>query len=295
MTFVLAYALPSDPARVIAGPGASEADIDRIQAALGLGRPLPVTLLDQAARTLSGDLGHSSNYDRDVLPLLLERLPATMELAIAGLALGSVLGIALGVRAAGRPGRLSDTIAHAGSLALLAVPAFWLGNLLRYGLASMPQIDWGVTLFPIGGYRPLDPWYLALPAATLALGVTAAYARLARVLVRDELASDYVRTARAKGVGQRSVLLRHALPNATPALLAQLGTDFGAFLGGVAIVEQVFDWPGVGRLAVEAIETGDIALIMGTVLFAGFWVIVINVAIDLFLTLWDPRVRLEGG
>jgi peptide/nickel transport system permease protein len=171
------------------------------------------------------------------------------------------------------------------------MPAFWLGSMLRHYLAFEPHQLWGWSIFPIADYRPLDPLSLALPALTLGLGGAAYYARIARTTMLGELGLPYLQTARAKGLPERDVIWRHALANVMPSLLAQAGLDLAAFLGGVAIVEQVFNWPGIGRLAVLSIQRLDVSLILGTVLLGTFITVVVNLLIDLVIVLRDPRLK----
>lgn len=291
LTFLLAYVAPVDPARAIAGIHAPAEAVERIRHALGLDQPLPAQLASYLGRVIQGDFGHSYQQDRDVLPLLLERFPATLQLALAGIALELLIGLPLGVVAATRRGSLFDRLATVVTSILVAAPAFWVGYVLLDLVAFQPQVRFGVEILPIGGYEPLDLRYLALPALTLGLSGAAYYARLARAVVRDELQHDYIRTARAKGLSQRQAAWRHAVPNALPPILTQLGLDLGFFLGGVVIIEEVFSWPGIGQLAVESVVTADIPLLMGTVLFATLCIVLANLLIDVAYALVNPRIR----
>jgi peptide/nickel transport system permease protein len=175
---------------------------------------------------------------------------------------------------------------------LVAAPSFLVGYLLLNFLAFQPQVLAHVEIFPIGGYRPLDPRYVALPALTLAFAAAAYYTRLTRTTMIDELSKDYLRTARAKGVAERPILWRHAFRNALGPILSQVGLDFGFFLGGVVVVERIFSWPGIGKLAVDSIVTADVPLILGTVLFGTLCVVLANLAVDIIQVIIDPRVRL---
>jgi peptide/nickel transport system permease protein len=291
ITFFLLYALPADPARAIAGPHANAASVAQIRAALGLNDPWLVQLVRYLGRLLHGDLGHSIKQDRDVLPLLLSRLPATLQLALAGIAVEVGIGLPLGIVAARRPNSPADRAATIGTSILVAAPSFWVGYLLLNALAFQPKIHLGIDLFPNGGYQPLDLRYLALPALTLGFSGAAYYARLTRATMLDELSRDYVRTARSKGLPERRITWRHAFPNAFLPLLTQFGLDLGIFLGGVVIVEQVFSWPGIGRLAVDSIGSADIPLVMGTVLFGTLCIVLANLGVDFAYALIDPRLR----
>jgi peptide/nickel transport system permease protein len=291
ITFVLTYIVPADPARAIVGIRGSADDVARTRAALGLDQPFIVQLAGYLARTAQGDLGHSYHHRVDVLPLILSRVPATAQLALAGISLSLLIGVPLGVIAARRRGTGWDRAATIFSGVLVSVPAFWLGYLLIDLLAFRPLMAFDLAIFPIGGYEPWDLRYLALPALTIGATGAAYYTRLTRSAMLDELHQDYVRTARAKGLHDRRVTWRHAFRNSLPPLLTQLGLDLGFFLGGVVVVEQVFSWPGVGRLAVDSITNTDVPLIMGTVLFGRFCIVMANLLVDVVIAVMDPRIR----
>lgn len=292
ITFFLTYIVPADPARAMLGLRGTAEDVARLREALGLDQPFLVQLGGYLARTVQGDLGHSYHHRTEVLPLILSRVPATAQLALAGIGVSLAVGVPLGILAARRRGSRWDRAATMLSVALVSVPSFWLGYLLIDLLAFRPLMAWDLAIFPIGGYEPWDARHLALPA--LALGATGAayYTRLTRNAMLDELRQDYVRTARAKGLSEPRVTMRHAFRNSLPPLLTQLGLDLGFFLGGVVIIEKVFSWPGVGRLAVDSITNTDVPLIMGTVLFGTFAIVVANLVVDLVIAVLDPRVRL---
>jgi len=292
VTFILIYILPADPARVIAGPRASADAVARISHQLGLDQPLPVQLATYLGHALSGDLGHSFSQNQDVLPLILSRFPATLQLALAGLFVELGIGIPLGLLAATHRDSAYDRGATILSIVLVSAPSFWIGLLLIHYLGFLPHQLAGIDVFPIGGYKPLDLRYLILPALTLGFAGAAYYTRLTRVTMIDQLHADYVRTARAKGLGERKVTRRHAFRNAVGPILTQIGLDLGFFLGGVVVVEQIFGWPGVGKLAVDAIRTADVPLIMGTVLFATLCIVLANLFVDVLAAMLDPRIRL---
>jgi peptide/nickel transport system permease protein len=291
VTFILVYILPADPARVIAGPRASADAVARISHQLGLDQPLPVQLATYLGHALSGDLGHSFSQNQDVLPLILSRFPATLQLALAGLFVELGIGIPLGLLAATHRDSVYDRGATIVSIVLVSAPSFWIGLLLIHYLGFLPHQLAGIDVFPIGGYKPLDLRYLILPALTLGFAGAAYYTRLTRVTMIDELHADYVRTARAKGLGEREVTRRHAFRNAVGPILTQIGLDLGFFLGGVVVVEQIFGWPGIGKLAVDAIRTADVPLIMGTVLFATLFIVLANLLVDVLAAMLDPRIR----
>ncbi len=291
VTFILVYILPADPARVIAGPRASPDAVARIAHQLGLDQPLPVQLAAYVGRALHGDFGHSFSQNQDVLPLILSRFPATLQLAIAGLFVELVIGLPLGLLAATHRGSMYDRGATIISIILISAPSFWVGLLLIHYFGYVPHQALGVDIFPIGGYKPLDLRYLILPALTLGFAGAAYYTRLTRVTMIEELHRDYVRTARAKGLAERRVHWGHAFRNSAGPILTQIGLDLGFFLGGIVVVEQIFGWPGVGKLAVDAIRTADVPLIMGTVLFATLCIVLANLLVDILAGVVDPRIR----
>jgi peptide/nickel transport system permease protein len=289
-TFFLTYVLPADPARLIAGIRASAEDVARIRHSLGLDQPFLAQLVQYFERLLQGDFGHSYNQNADVLPLVLSRFPATAQLAVAGLILEIAIGLPLGVMAAARRGSLFDRLSTASMVVLISAPSFWVGYLLLEAVFKLNQAH--ISILPVGGgYKALDLRYLALPALTLGFSGAAYYHRLIRATMIEELSRDYVRTARAKGLSERVVLWRHALRNAVGPILTQIGLDFGFFLGGVVVIEQVFSWPGIGRLAVQSIVTADVPLIMGTVLFGTLCIVLANLAVDVANAMVDPRIR----
>jgi peptide/nickel transport system permease protein len=290
VTFVLVYVLPADPARAIAGPRASAEAVAHIRTQLGLDQPLLVQFGVYAERAIHGDFGHSFSQNLDVLPLLLQRFPATLQLAAAGLLVELAIGLPLGVLAAVRRDSIFDRGSTILSIVLISAPSFWVGLLLIHYLGFLPH-QLGVDIFPIGGYKPFDPRYLFLPAVTLGFAGAAYYTRLTRVAMLDELHRDYVRTARAKGLAEGTVRWKHAFRNALGPIFTQIGLDFGFFLGGVVVVEQIFSWPGIGKLAVESIRTADVPLIMGTVLFGTLCIVLANLAVDLANAVADPRIR----
>jgi peptide/nickel transport system permease protein len=292
LTFFVTFILPADPARMIAGIRATPEDVDRIRHSLGLDQPFLVQLGGYLGRLLHGDFGHSYIQNRDVLGLVLERFPATLQLALAGLFVALAIGLPLGVFAATHKGTGADRLSTIFTSVLVSAPAFLVGYLLLNFLAFQPQILAHVEIFPIGGYKPLDLRYLALPAITLGIGSAAYYTRLTRTAMIDELTRDYVQTARAKGLRRRAILWRHTFRNAFGPVLSQIGLDLGFFLGGVVVVERIYSWPGIGKLAVDSIVTADVPLILGTVLFGTLCVVLANLAVDIIQVVIDPRIRM---
>jgi peptide/nickel transport system permease protein len=290
VTFIITYMLPADPARAFAGIRASQADVARIRQAFGLDQPLVEQMALYAQRLASGDLGFSFTNRRQVLELLSERLPATIHLAFAGLVAQLAIGLPIGVLAAVRRGRPVDRAAAVFSSVTAAMPGFWLGYLLLLWLAFLPTVELGLAIFPLSGSAG-DLRSLFLPALTLGLIGSAYYVRLMRASLIDELRQGYLLTARAKGLSERRVVLRHALRNALSPVVAQLGLDMGILLGGVVVVERVFSWPGIGDLAVEAAMRGDLPVIMGAVLAGAVFIVLANLAADVANALIDPRIR----
>ncbi|HEY3335742.1 MAG TPA: ABC transporter permease [Candidatus Limnocylindrales bacterium] len=295
ITFLLTFVAPGDPARAIAGRNASAESVERIRHALGLDQSILAQLAGYVGRIAHGDFGHSFKKDADVLPYIVARLPATIQLAVGGLVVALVLGIPIGMHSARHPRGRVDRVGGLLTSALVAAPSFWVGYMLLFAFAFLPAARLGIELFPIGQYRPLDLRYLALPALTLGLGGAAYYARITRTAMLDELGLDYIRTARSQGFAERRIAWHHALRNAIPPILAQAGLDLGFFLGGVVVIEAVFSWPGIGKLAVDAVTAEDLPMLMGTVLFASLCVVLANLAVEVLIAFVDPRVRLDGS
>jgi len=285
ITFAIAFMVPGDPARLYAGTNASPQAIKIIHHQLGLDRPLLVQFADYMWRVLHLDFGFSYRYQAPVLPAILQRFPATAELAVAGVFFELVIGMPVGILSAIRPGSFWDRATMVFTFVALAAPPFWLGLIFLFVFGVL------LPILPIGGYGNGAPQYLLLPALTLGLGGAAYYARLLRASLLDILKSDYVRTAWAKGLSERQVILNHAIPNALTVIVSQLGMDLGYFLAGVVVIESVFGWPGIGKQAVDAIFTLDIPLVMGTVLFGALLIVTANMVVDISYTFLDPRVR----
>ena len=285
ITFVIAFLVPGDPARLYAGTNATPAAVKIIHHQLGLDRPLWTQFGDYMWRVLHLDFGFSYRYQTPVLPAILQRFPATAELALAGVFFELIIGLPIGILSAIRPGSFWDRATMVFTFVALAAPPFWLGLLFLFVFGVV------LPVLPIGGYGGGAPQYLLLPALTLGLGGAAYYARLLRASLLDILKSDYVRTAWAKGLTERQVIQKHAIPNALTVIVSQLGMDLGYFLAGVVVIETVFAWPGIGKQAVDAIFTLDIPLVMGTVLFGALLIVTANVVVDISYTFLDPRVR----
>jgi peptide/nickel transport system permease protein len=283
ITFVLIYYLPADPARMYAGPSATVATVARIRHELGLDQPLWIQYIDYMGRVLHGDLGFSYRKQIAVNTLILSRIPYTAELTLGGVFVELVIGLPIGIASALARGRWADRAGMILALLGISAPPFWMGLLFLYWFGYL------IPIFPLGGTG--TPLHLILPALTAGLGGAAWYARMMRSSALDILSADYVRTARAKGASQFLVVLRHVLPNALNPIITMAGMDIPWFIGGVVLVERVFDWPGLGRLAVEAIETVDVPLILGTVIVTALAVVISGILIDLVQGFVDPRIR----
>lgn len=282
LTFAIAFVIPNDPARVVAGPKADPQTLATIRRELGLDQSLPVQYVRYLARVAHGDFGRSYLTRQQVWEAIVERLPATAYLALTSLAASTLIGILLGCVTALRQGSSLDLTVLIGSLVALSLPVFWVGMVLLYVFA------YRLRLFPLGGFGARN---VVLPACTLALGGAAYYARLLHTNMQSVLKQDYIRTAHAKGLSRLRVYGKHALRNALIPLTTLLGLDLAALMSGVVLTETVFNWPGLGRLAVEAVFNQDIPLIMGTVLFSAILVVGANIVVDLLYLVIDPRIR----
>lgn len=286
ITFGVVFRIPADPAALLAGRSAGPEAVAAVRRKLQLDRPPPVQYAAYLGRLVRGDLGDSYAYGRPVAELIASRFPATALLA--GLAWASWLagGVAFGAWAARGRGSREAVLLTVSTLGV-STPTFWIGIVLLYLFAS--QLRW----LPAGGQG--TPAHLILPVVTLSVPGIAYYGRIAHQSLQGALAADYVRTARAKGLSARRVLWRHALPNAALPLVTLAGADLAALLGGVVFTEKVFDWQGLGQLAVGAVEQLDIPLILGIVLVSAALVVLLNLLVDLLYPLLDPRIRRLPG
>ena len=281
--FGIVYMLPGDPARVIAGERASEEVLELVRTTWGLDKPLHVQYLNYLKGLLRGDMGRSYYFGSEVFPTLAGRLPATGMLVFASLVISLLIGIPAGVISAVRQYGWIDRAVMIFSLLGIVLPAFLVGLLLIY------VFGYSLELLPLRGYGGFR--YLILPAVTLGIRGGGWYARVLRSTMLDILGEDYIRTARAKGLRERSVMGKHAVRNAWGPLVTMVAADIGYHLGGVLVVEKVFSWPGIGLHAWNAIDNRDVPMIMGVVLFGAFFVVLANVAADVLQILIDPRIR----
>jgi peptide/nickel transport system permease protein len=296
--FALFFIAPTDVARTLAGRQATPETVALISHRLGLDQPVWKQYLDFIGNAVHGDLGFDYYHQVPVTTIIGSALPITISLVLGGAIIWLVLGVLNGVISAVHPRSPVDRTLTAASLFFYSMPTFLLGLLLLYFLYFRLTLA-GVAVFPAGGYVPLsdDPgqWFvhMVLPWITLALVSAATYTRLTRASMLDVLGEDYVRTARAKGIPERRVIIRHALRAALTPVVTQFGIDVGTLLGGVVVTETVFSLPGLGKSAIDAINQQDLPVIIGIVLFASFAVVVANIAVDVAYAVLDPRVRLH--
>jgi peptide/nickel transport system permease protein len=297
--------MAGDPTYLYVSERASEQEIIETRAKLGFDRPLPEQYLNFLAGLAQGDLGDSLRQRRPALGLVLERLPATLELTFAAMIISTLVAIPIGIVAASRRGTALD-----GGTMLLAMfgqsmPSFWLGIMLLLSLGL------GLRIFPISGHVPfLEPLlqgnlgeafgnlpgsihHVLLPAITVGVFSLSRNARLVRSSMLEVLSSEYVTTARSKGLAERVIIMRHAFRNALIPIVTMLGLEFGFLLSGVVVVETVFSWPGVGRLVFNAINQRDIPVVLASVVVFSLMFVFLNLIVDLLYAQLDPRVRLK--
>jgi peptide/nickel transport system permease protein len=288
ITFAIAFVIPADPAVTMAGAKADPQTLATIRHELGLDLPVYLQYARYLDRALHGDLGRSYVRRDSVAHLIATRFPATALLALTAMVVSLVLGVLLGCIATAYRGEATDNALLVFSLALVSMPVFWLGTMLL--------IVGGLYLrsFPLGGFS--GPSSLVLPTLTLALGSAGYYSRILHTNLSEAMDQEYVRTARGKGLSAARAMMQHAMANALLPLVTLAGLDLAGLLSGVVLTETVFNWPGIGRLAYEAIFNLDIPLIMGTVLFSAFLIVVANLGVDVLYAWLDPRIRLsEAG
>lgn len=287
VTFCLMYVIPGDPARLMLGQRADIASIDAVRKQLGLDDPLYVQYGRFMVKAVQGDLGRSYSSNRDVLTTILETFPATAILAVSALIISSLVGILIGVISSVKPYTFSDNISMLVALFGISFPPFALGLVMAFVFGSL--LKW----FPISGYINNGMIYLVLPMLTLALRPLSIIARLTRSSMLDVLGQDYVRTARAKGVNEWKVIIKHALRNALNPVITTISAWLAALLGGTFFIEYIFNWPGIGLLAINSILSLDFPMIQGTVLFTAVIFIIVNVIVDIIYAFLDPKVKLS--
>ncbi len=289
--FSLLYIAPGDPAAIIAGDQASPADVERIRASLGLDRPFVIRFGEWLWNVLNGNLGTSIFTNLPVTKMIEQRLEPTISLMVLTLILSIGIAVPMGVLAAWKQGTWIDRLIMIMAVFGFSVPVFVVGYVLSYVFAL--QLDW----LPVQGYTPLSaglwPWLsnLILPSITLGAVYIALIARITRATMLEVLSQDYVRTAKAKGVGSYTILFLHALKNAAVPIVTVIGIGVALLIGGAVVTESVFAIPGLGRLVVDAILRRDYPIIQGVVLMFSFVYVLVNLGVDLLYTVFDPRIR----
>lgn len=285
VVFLLLYVAPGDPVESMVGERADSATIARLRQQLRLDDPLPIQFGNYVKNVVTGNLGQSYITNRPIAQDIRERFPKTLQLAGAAMLLATVIGMTLGVLSARRPGGLADRLALGIAYLGISFPVYWVGLLLI--LLFAVTLRW----LPPSGYGSLR--FLVLPAVTLGMRSIAFLARMTRSAMMEALNADFVRTARAKGLNEWVVTLKHALRNALIPVITVLGLDFGAYLTGSILTETIFSWPGIGRYVVNAISRRDLPAIQGTVLFLSTVFVLVNLITDLAYAKADPRVSYE--
>lgn len=294
LVFGLIRMIPGDPAQVMLGDAGDPQALASLRAQMGLDRPLPLQFLSWLGHALQGDLGVSIASGEPVLPLILSRFSVTATLVVSAMALATLVAVAGGLVAAWRHRRAADQAIVGLATLVMAIPSFWLGLMLL--LAFGVKLQW----LPVVGYVPLSQrfgeglTYLVLPVATLVIVESGVLIRMMRSSALDVLRLEYITHARAKGLSETRVLLRHVLPNAFAPTLTLVGLSLGHLLGGAAVIETVFTLPGLGRLVVDSILARDYPVVQGCLLFAAVVYVLVNLAVDLCYPLLDPRVAVEG-
>ena len=283
LTFLLIHAVPGDPVEVMLGESASNADRMELRAGLGLDKPIYAQFGIYLSKLVQGDFGISIHSRKPIVDMLLERLPATFKLAAFALLFAIFIGLPLGIIAAINAKKWPDTMANLLSLTISAMPHFWMGPMLMMIFAL-----W-LGILPVSGME--NPTSIILPALTLGFGLAAILTRMTRASMLEVLHEDYIRTAYAKGLPQRTVILRHALRAALMPVITVLGLQLGSLLAGAVITETVFSWNGIGRLLVESIEKRDYLVTQACVLVVALVYVIVNFVTDVIYTQIVPRVR----
>jgi len=289
--FAILRLTPGDPAAIIAGDDATAAQLEQIRQSMGLDQPIYIQFIVWVGQLLQGDLGVSLLSGTPVLQMIAGRMGPTLALAVSTIVLTVVIAIPLGVIAAWRQGKLLDRLIMSLSVLGFSIPTFVVGYLLIYFFAI--QLDW----LPVQGYKPLSagllPFAQRLILPTLALSAiyVALIARITRSSIIEVMGEDYIRTARAKGLQEKAVLMRHALRNAAVPIVTVIGIGIASLISGVVVTESVFNLPGLGRLVVEAVLARDYPVIQGLILLFSIVYILINLIVDLLYTVFDPRIR----
>ncbi|HBN45323.1 MAG TPA: ABC transporter permease [Candidatus Marinimicrobia bacterium] len=285
ITFVLMYIVPGDPVVSMVGERYNEETVQRLRQEMHLDDPLSLQFLRYVGNVFQGNFGNSFITGEPVAKLVMDKFPNTMILAITAMFFAVLVGLTSGIISSIRPGSLLDRGIMVLTLAGISAPVFWVGLILVLVVGVI--LRW----LPPTGFGGFE--YLILPAVTLGLRSAAYLARLTRATMLDVLSQDYIRTARSKKLPEWKVVIKHAFPNTLIPVITIIGTDFGSYLSGAVLTESIFGWPGIGRLALEAILKRDFPVIQGTVLFMALMFVLMNVLVDMLYGFVDPRVRLE--
>ncbi len=294
VVFLGIRALPGDPALALAGEERDPASLAAIRARYGLDEPLLVQYWKFVSNSIRGDLGTSIRTDTPVTELLATALPVTLELSLLSLLVAALLGVATGVAAAVRRGKLTEWVANALALTSLSIPNFWLG------LMAILYLAVAVRLFPASGYVPFfenplaNLHHLVLPSLVIGTGLAAVVMRQTRSSMLEALSADYIRTARAKGLSTSAVILRHALRNSLIVVVTIVGLQLGALISGAVVTERIFGLPGFGKLTIDSVFQRDYPVIQAVVLVTATAYIAINLLVDLLYSVIDPRIRVRG-
>ncbi|MBU6080591.1 MULTISPECIES: nickel ABC transporter permease [Allobacillus] len=292
LVFMSMHLAPGDPATVIGGPNATSSDLEAIRDKMGLDRPVLVQYFDYLGGILQGDFGYSYQTNQAVTEAIITRFPTTVKLAVASMVVAVLIGIIAGIISARKQNSWVDVTSTTFALVGVSIPNFWLGTILILIFSVNFQ------LLPVGGLN--SPFYtfegmkeLILPAITLGTASAALIARMTRSSMLEVIRSDYIRTAKAKGVRKRPLIWVHTLKNAMIPVLTIIGINFGSLLGGTIVTEQVFAINGIGRLMIDAIAARDFPIVQGTVLLIAAIFVVVNLIVDIIYTLIDPRISYD--
>jgi peptide/nickel transport system permease protein len=294
LVFAVMHLSPGDPAAIMLGAQATREDVERLHRDLGLDRALPVQYAHWMGRVLHGDLGRSIPLGREVLPEVLVRFKATLILTGGALLVALVIGVPAGIVSATRQYTWLDRLSMGIAVTGVSLPVFWTGIMLIIVFSlTLRWLPSAGMFSPYGGGFGDLLWHLVMPAVTLGTASAAALARMTRSAVLEIVRQDFVRSARAKGLGERAVVGRHVLKNALNPIVTVLGIQVGTLLGGAILTETVFSWPGLGSMMVRAIQARDYPLVQGGVLLIATTFVIVNLLVDLLYAVFDPRIRYE--
>ena len=294
MTFVITRVLPGNPAVSILGPQATAEDIAKMEEEMGLHDPMPVQYINYMKRILTGDLGTSYRYNRPVADLIFEKLPNTLQIALASLIIALLIGVPVGIISAVKQYSVFDYISMIAALIGVSMPSFWLGLMLvlifSVNLGWFPTMGMGAISNGIGDVIS----HLFLPSLCLSFGSMANFARISRSSMLEVIDQDYMKAVRAKGIRENVVIIKHGLKYALPPIVTVLGMRIAALMTGAIMIETIFAWPGIGRLIVDAINNNDFEMIQGTVLFMAILYVTVNLVVDIIYLYINPKVSYES-